>query len=91
MEMIVASRLVDGRVVFLADGARWVESIEDGLVAGTGEAAAALLELAQTAVRQSRIVDPYAIEITVEGGRRRPVVLREAIRAFGPTMAADEP
>jgi hypothetical protein len=87
MQMIVASRLTDGRVVFLADGSRWVESIDDGLVAESADAAAGILELAQASVRDNSVVDPYAIDVTVEQGRRRPKALREAIRAFGPSLA----
>jgi len=88
MQMILASRLTDGRVVFLADGARWVESIDDGLIAESAEAAAGLLKVAQGSVDDCRVVDPYAIDVTVDGGRRRPEALREAIRAFGPSIAA---
>jgi hypothetical protein len=88
MQMIVASRLIDGRVVFLARDARWVESIEDGLVAESAEAVAVLLEQAQKAVQADEIVEPYAIDVTVDAGQRRPTALREAIRAFGPTIAA---
>lgn len=87
MQMIVASRLTDGRVVFLADRDRWVESIQDGTLAESREEAAGLLEIAQRSVRDCRVVDPYAIDVTVEGGARRPASLREAIRAFGPTTA----
>jgi hypothetical protein len=87
MQMIVASRLTDGRVVFLAEGVEWVESIEAGLVADSDEAAEKLLEQAQVCVRDSLIVEPYAIDITIDAAGRRPTALREAIRAFGPTIA----
>ena len=87
MQMIVASRLTDGRVVFLADGVRWVESIDDGLIAESAEAAAGLLEVAQGSVADCRVVDPYAIDVTADSGRCRPKLLREAIRAFGPSIA----
>ncbi|HSG63788.1 MAG TPA: DUF2849 domain-containing protein [Gammaproteobacteria bacterium] len=90
MQMIVASRLTDGRVVFLAQGARWVESIAVGLVAESPEAVAGLLEQAQGAVQASEVVEPYAIDVTIDAGRRRPTALREAIRAFGPTIATTE-
>jgi hypothetical protein len=36
---------------------------------------------------QCVVVDPNLIEVTVEGGHNRPVAIREAIRAFGPTVA----
>lgn len=86
MQMIVASRLSDGRVVFLAQGPAWVESIEDGLVAESDEAAERLLRQARVSVAESLVVDPYAIDVTVDADSRRPTALREAIRAFGPTI-----
>lgn len=87
MQMIVASRLADGRVVFLAEESRWVESIQDGLIAESEAATADLLDLAHRAVHACEVVDPYAIDVTVEAGVRRPASLREAIRAFGPSTA----
>lgn len=87
MQMIVASRLTDGRVVFLAEGTRWVESIEDGLVAESDEVMERLLEQARVSVQKSLIVDPYAIDVTIDADSRRPTALREAVRAFGPTIA----
>lgn len=88
MQMVVASRLTDGRVVFMTEAARWVESIEEGAIAESPAHVAKLLEQAEAAARASAIVDPYAIDVTVDGGLRRPTALREAIRAFGPTIAA---
>jgi hypothetical protein len=35
------------------------------------------------------VVDPYLIEVTREGAVPRPVRLREAIRARGPTVRPD--
>lgn len=85
--MIVANRLTDGRVVFLADGARWVESIEDGLLIESDALQAQMLEHAERAVESSTVVDPYLIDVVTENGRRRPAQLRESIRAFGPTVS----
>lgn len=87
MQMIVASRLTDGRVVFLAERSRWVESIQEGLIAESDAAAAELLECARRSVQECAVVDPYAIDVTVEAGKRRPAALREAIRAFGPSTS----
>ena len=95
MQMIVANRLIDGRVVFLARDAAWVESIDDGIVAESPEEVSRLLEQAQEAARANEVVEPYAIDVTADAGRRRPTALREAIRAFGPTnvgaAGADDP
>ena len=89
--MIVANRLTDGRVVFLADGARWVESIEEGLIIESETSGVELLEHAERAVETGIVVDPYLIDVVIEDGRRRPLQLREAIRAFGPTVADPTP
>lgn len=85
--MIVANRLTDGRVVFLAEDARWVESIDEGLVIESEASRVELLEHAERAVETATVVDPYLIDVVIEDGRRRPSQLRESIRAFGPTVA----
>jgi hypothetical protein len=87
MQMLMASRLTDGRVVFLTDGNGWTESIDAGAIARTREAGAALLETAERSVRASAVVDPYLIEVIEREGRLRPAVLREAIRALGPSVS----
>lgn len=92
MQMLIATRLTDGRVVFLTASHGWTDSIDGGIVAQSAEAAAELLDIAQRAERASEIVDPYLIDIVDSEGRRRPAALRESIRAFGPSVpAAVEP
>lgn len=85
--MIVANRLTDGRVVFLAEDDRWVESIQNGLVIESDALQVELLEHAERAVETGVVVDPYLIDVVIEDGRRRPLQLRESIRAFGPTVS----
>lgn len=87
VQIIVANRLTDGRVVFLADENRWVESIDDGLIFGSDAQRTELLAQAERAVESGTVVDPYPIDIVTGDGRRRPLQLRESIRAFGPTVA----
>ncbi len=87
--MVIANRLQDGLVVFLAEDERWVEAIEDGAVAGDEQAAQILLDRALRDVSDCRVIDPYLIEISDTAGQRRPVVYREAIRALGPTVAVE--
>ena len=82
-----ANRLTDGRVVFLAEDARWVESIDQGLFIDSDTRRVELFEHAERAVESGTVVDPYLIEVVSEGGRWRPLQLREAIRAFGPTVS----
>jgi len=89
MQMIIASRLTDGRVVFLGDGGAWVDSIECGVVLEKEEDAARRMSEAELAVTDNRIFDPYFIDVVVEDGERRPTKVREAIRAFGPSVRTD--
>ena len=86
MQMIIANRLIDGRVVFMDDSGGWVNEISDGLLlAGRRDADERLLE-AEEAVEGNQVVDPYLIDVSADGGRRRPVQVRERIRAFGPSV-----
>lgn len=87
--MIIANRLTDGLVVFWADAGRWVESIEDGAV--LDDDAEQALEGAKQDEARCIVVDPSLIEVAVEDGRRAPTAIREAIRAFGPTVRTDRP
>ena len=85
MQMIIANRLVDGRVVFMDADAAWVDSIEDGVLLESQAEIDRLMGKATQAVEDCVIVEPYLIEVVVENGARRPVESREAIRAFGPS------
>ena len=90
MQMIIANRLVDGRVVFMDADAAWVDSIEDGVLLESQVEADRLMVAATRAVEDCVIVEPYPIEVVVEDGKRRPVAAREAIRAFGPSVRTDQ-
>lgn len=89
MQMIIASLLTDGRVVFMDDAGEWVAGIADGVVLETEEVATRRLADAEKAVVDNVIVDPYLIDVLVENGERRPAHVREAIRAFGPSVRTD--
>ena len=86
MQMIIANRLIDGRVVFMDDSGDWVNEISDGLLLVSRQDANEQLLAAQQAVEENRVVDPYLIDVSADGGRRRPVLVRERIRAFGPSV-----
>ena len=87
-QMIIANRLTDGRIVFLAGNDQWVRSIDEGLLLD-GDAQSQYLPRAQQHEAECRVVDPNLIEVTVEDGRRRPIEIREAIRAFGPSLGSE--
>lgn len=88
LQVVVANRLRDGRVIYLAEGG-WVAWIGDAQVAGSEAAAAALLAQAQRAVAANEVVDPYLIEVIEEASELKPARWRERIRSLGPTVRAD--
>jgi hypothetical protein len=88
-QMVLASRLTDGQVVFLAPDGRWVETIADGALARDQDAAQRLLAAGQLAGSLNTVVDPYLIGIRNDAGQRQPVSFREAIRTGGPTVRTD--
>jgi hypothetical protein len=89
--MILANRLTDGRVVFLAPDGSFVPDIRDGCLASSKEQAEDLLAIARAAEAANQVVEPYLIAVRETAGERRPVEWREAIRALGPTVRTDLP
>lgn len=90
-QMIIANRLADGFVVFLGSDGTWQRSIRDGQLLDTEAAAAEALALAKRHELENIVVEPALIEVEVHEDGPRPVEIREAIRAFGPTIDAGAP
>jgi len=88
-QIVIANRLTDGRVVFLATGDSWASKVDDARVEEPGAGAEALLATAQRLEAQQQVVDPQLIDVAVEDGHVRPTKYREAIRAAGPTNRPD--
>ncbi len=88
-QMVLANRLTDGRVVFLAADGSWVEEIGRGKVAADPDTARRLLNAALQAESRNAVVEPCLIGIRHVAGQRQPVAFREAIRAAGPTVRTD--
>lgn len=92
-QVVVASRLADGRSVFLAGidagTARWSELIAEAAEAEHSAEAERLLAAGKAAEAANEVVDPYLIDVAGSGTGRRPMVWREAIRAEGPTVRTD--
>ena len=88
-QMIIANRLVDGAVVFLAPGKGWTTAIADGVVIEDDAEAQRLLGAVKQLEARSPVIDPQAIQVRVDGAAVRPVEIRELIRAFGPTVRTD--
>lgn len=91
-QVLTANRLIDGAVIYLAEGGGWTKRLDAACVAADERTAARLLEIGEAAVASQAVIAPYLIEVRSEGGRRRPVRNKEIIRADGPTVrcAADE-
>jgi len=88
-QMVVANRLADGAVVFLAADERWCTWIGDGRVLDDADDAERALSVARRHEAENLVVEPTLIEVAVdEDGLPRPVSLRESIRAFGPSVGS---
>jgi hypothetical protein len=85
-QVITASRLRDGAVVFVGPDHRWVERLDEAQVFEAGEAATAALHAAQRDEAENFVLDVYAVDVAQRSGVIKPVKLREAIRAQGPTV-----
>jgi hypothetical protein len=86
MQMLIANRLRDGLVVFRTSDGDWQVDIAKGEVIQDDAEGTRLLAAAKVDEAQCKVVDPQLIEVSVDGGKPRPVAIREAIRAFGPTI-----
>ncbi len=88
-DVIAASRLADGLVVFLAKDGTWTEDFNRAAVISDAAAAAEALKRAQADEAANVVVEPYAVPVEERNGHVAPKSLREAIRAAGPTIRRD--
>jgi hypothetical protein len=77
-QVVTANRVRDGVPVYFT-GEGWSPRVADAAHAPTGDA---LLEKARAPLE---VIEPYAIDVAIDGDAIRPLGLREEIRAFGPT------
>ena len=88
-QVVIANRLHDGSVVFLAADEKWVERIEESRMGeGPGEAEK-MMRSARRAVESQSIVGPELIAVEREGDRIVPKSRRDRIRAQGPSIRSD--
>lgn len=85
-KVVTANRLRDGLVIFVGADRTWVTDINDALTFSDGAPLEDALALGQEGIVNRFLVDPYAVDVTLEGDRPVPVRLRERIRADGPTV-----
>ena len=85
-QVVTASRLRDGRAVYLTAGKTWSEKIAGSLVAATEDDSNAMLADAQEAADARIVVDPYLVDVTLDDALPTPVTMREKMRATGPSV-----
>jgi hypothetical protein len=93
-QIVIASRLSDGIVVFLskasAGSVEWAMHLEAAEVAADEARAAELLGLGEADVTaRNEVVDPYLIDVEEQNGQLWPTKYREVIRCLGPTIRKD--
>lgn len=87
LQVVSASRLVDGVVVWLDDAGQWTERLE--LAAVSRDARAAEILLARGRAEAAAVIEPYLVAVVEEDdGTIEPLSLRERIRASGLTFDA---
>lgn len=86
LKAVTANRLIDGLVVFVGEGPAWVTDIAEAATFEDGAALEEALAFGAAEAAARRIIDPYAIDVTIEDGKPVPERLRELIRARGPTV-----
>ncbi len=88
-QIVTANRLLDGVVVYLDASGGWTDVIGAARVLESEADIEAALAAGQKAAQDRIVVEPYAIDVAEEDGGLRPLRLREAIRAKGPTIRED--
>ena len=88
-KVVIANRLTDGRVVFLAEGDTWAADVNEARVADDAAAADDILAAGEKLEGQQQVIGVELIDVTVDGGKITPTKPREAIRAAGPTNRPD--
>lgn len=85
-KVISANMLARGNVVFLGVNGAWVESIANAIVFSDAQAAEIGLLAAKMDEKRAVIVDPFIVDRKDEIEGKASMTLRNAIRAFGPTI-----
>ncbi len=85
MQIVTANRLTDGRAIYLTSTDEWHEDVAQACCVKGEDAGARLLQIADVAVAQQQIVDPYLIDVD-DNDAARPTRYREWIRASGPSV-----
>jgi len=79
--IVTANRLRDGVVVFLTANGSWSEDISEARVAADKSETATLEADGQISLDDQSVVSLYPMDVAIEGGKPRPISVREKIRA----------
>ncbi len=88
-QIVTASDLRSGGVVFLTTTGGWSPYISSALISEPAEAVLVLEKQGLQAVAEQIIVAPYLIDINMENGLPNPVRFREQLRVNGPSVQAN--
>lgn len=86
--VFTANRLRDGRVVWLAPGDRWSDSVADAELF-EGPAVEEARVRAEAWAKRQIVVGPYDVAVEPGAVAPSPVTMRERIRALGPSVGPD--
>ena len=89
LQVVTASRLREGDVVYLTADGRWSTHLNESRASDDKAAVEGMLAQAQADVAARLIVAPYAVAVVEIDGILQPLTTRETIRAAGPTVRAD--
>ncbi|HUZ67626.1 MAG TPA: DUF2849 domain-containing protein [Beijerinckiaceae bacterium] len=88
-QVITANRLRDGAVVYFGPNERWVEGLQEAVLLPDPESVKSTLERALVGEKANVVLDLFAFDVERSGGEVRPIHIRDAIRASGPTVRQD--
>jgi hypothetical protein len=88
-KVVIANRLRDGVVVFLAPDSGWAEYVDGAHVADGEQEALELLDRGRQAEARQEVVGAELIPVSTTSGRVTPDQNRDRIRAMGPTVRRD--
>ena len=89
MKIITANGLLDGGVVWLGTQNNWVTNIDHAKILKSDTDAEKAMKIAEYAVDNRQIVEPYVVEVDSTDGMIVPKSVKEKIRSKGPTTRLD--
>ena len=89
MKLITANRLIDGEVVWFSNQNSWVNDLNKAKVIENAEELAKAFQVAEEAVADQQIIEPYAVNVQRVDGIIKPTSMKEKIRAHGPSIQLD--